>query len=110
MRDKILFEKEFEYKIINADLSADGLLSVVTSAQRYASQLHVFDENYEEEIFTWSASSEYIVCARADKNSKTVAAAALSANDSGEMVTTVHVFTPEAAVELAKREFKGASV
>lgn len=110
MRDKILFEKEFEYKIISADLSADGLLSVVTSAQRYASQLHVFDENYEEEIFTWSASSEYIVCASADKNSKTVAAAALSANDSGEMVTTVHVFTTEAAVELAKREFKGASV
>ena len=110
MRDKILFEKEFEYKIISADLSADGILSVVTSAQRYASQLHVFDENYEEEIFTWSASDEYIVCASADSGSKTVAAAALSANESGEMVTTVHVFTTEAAVELASKEFKGASV
>lgn len=110
MRDKILFEKEFEYKIISADLSADGILSVVTSAQRYASQLHIFDENYEEEIFTWSASNEYIVCASADSGSKTVAAAALSANESGEMVTTVHIFTTEAAVELASKEFKGASV
>ena len=110
MRDKILFEKEFEYKIISADLSVDGLLSVVTSAQRYASQLHVFDENYEEEIFTWSSSDEYIVCASADADSKTVAAAALSANESGEMVTTVHIFTTEAAVELASNEFKGASV
>ena len=110
MRDKILFEKEFEYKIISADLSSDGLLSVVTSAQRYASQLHVFDENYEEEIFTWSSSDEYIVCASADADSKTVAAAALSANESGEMVTTVHIFTSEAAVELASNEFKGASV
>ncbi len=110
MRDKILFEKEFEYKIISADISSEGLLSVVTSAQRYASQLHVFDENYEEEIFTWSASDEYIVCANADKDSSTVAAAALSANESGEMVTTVHVFTTEAAVELSRKEFKGASV
>ncbi len=110
MRDKILFEKEFEYKIISADLSADGMLSVITSAQRYASQLHVFDSDYEEEIFTWSASNEYIVCASADENSKTVAAAALSANEAGEMVTTVHIFTTEAAVELAKKEFKGASV
>lgn len=110
MRDKILFEKEFEYKIISANLSEEGVLSVVTSAQRYASQLHVFDKNYEEEIFTWSASSEYIVLANAHDESKTVAAAALSANEYGEMVTTVHVFTTEAAVELAKKEFKGSSI
>ena len=109
-RDKILFEKEFEYKIISADLSADGMLSVVTSAQRYASQLHVFDSDYTEEIFTWSASDEYIVSASVDKDTKTVAAAALSANESGEIVTTVHLFTTEAAVELGKKEFKGASV
>lgn len=110
MRDKILFEKEFEYKIISADLSADGTLSVITSAQRYASQLHVFDPDYEEEIFTWSASNEYIVCASASEKEKTVSAAALSANESGEMVTTIHIFTTEAAVELAKKEFKGASI
>ena len=109
-RDKILFEKEFEYKIISADLSADGTLSVVTSAQRYASQLHVFDSDYNEEIFTWSSSDEYIVCASASEKTKTIAAAALSANESGEIVTTVHIFTTEAAVELAKKEFKGASV
>lgn len=110
MRDKILFEKEFEYKIISADLSADGMLSVVTSAQRYASQLHVFDSDYEEEIFTWSSSDEYIVCASANSDSKTVAAAALSANESGEIVTTIHIFTTEAAIELSKREFKGSAV
>ena len=110
MRDKILFEKEFEYKIVSADLSADGMLSVVTAAQRYASQLHVFDSAYEEEIFTWSASNEYIICASANSDTKTVAAAALSANESGEIVTNIHVFTTEAAVQLAKREFKGSSV
>ena len=110
MRDKILFEKEFEYKIISADLSEDGMLSVITSAKRYASQLHVFDSDYEEEIFTWSASDEYIVCASADKKTKTVAAAALSANEAGEIVTAVHIFTTDAAVELAKKEFRGASV
>lgn len=108
MRDKILFEKEFEYKIITADLSEEGWLSVVTSAQRYASKLHVFDEEYSE-IFSWSASDEYIVCASSDADSKTVAAAALSANEAGEMVTTAHIFTTEAAVELCKKEFKGAS-
>ena len=110
MRDKILFEKEFEYKIISADLSEEGTLSVITSAKRYASQLHVFDPDYEEEIFTWSASDEYIVSASADEKTKTVVAAALSANEAGEMVTTVHIFTTEAAVELAKKEFRGASV
>ena len=109
-RDKILFEKEFEYKIISADLSAEGMLSVVTSAQRYASQLHVFDSDYSEEIFTWSSSNEYIVCASANEKAKSVAAAALSANEAGEIVTTVHLFTTEAAVELGKKEFKGASV
>ncbi len=109
MRDKILFEKEFEYKIISADISEDGWLSVITSAQRYASQLHVFDEGYEEEIFTWSSSDEYIVCASSFAGSKNVAAAALSASESGEMVTTVHIFTTEAAIELAAKEFKGAS-
>ena len=110
MRDKILFEKEFEYKIISADLSEEGMLSVVTAAQRYASQLHVFDSGYEEEIFTWSASNEYIICASADSDTKTVAAAALSANESGEIVTNIHIFTTEAALQLAKREFKGSSV
>ncbi|MBQ2899082.1 MAG: hypothetical protein IJE28_05015 [Oscillospiraceae bacterium] len=110
MRDKILFEKEFEYKIISADLSADGMLSVVTSAQRYASQLHVFDSDYKEEIFTWSSSDEYIVCASADERTKTVAAAALSANEAGEIVTNIHIFTTEAAVELSEKEFKGSSV
>ncbi|MBQ6878060.1 MAG: hypothetical protein IJO22_06635 [Oscillospiraceae bacterium] len=110
MRDKILFEKEFEYKIISADISKDGMLSVVTSAQRYASQLHVFDPDYTEEIFTWSSSDEYIICASADEGTKTVAAAALSANESGEMVTTIHFFTTEAAVELAKKEFRGSSI
>ena len=58
MRDKILFEKEFEYKIISADLSADGMLSVVTSAQRYASQLHVFDSDYQEEIVKIASDDE----------------------------------------------------
>ncbi len=110
MRDKILFEKEFEYKIVTASLSSEGMLSVVTSAQRYASKLHVFGPDYSEEIFTWSSSDEYIVASSADKNSKTVAAAAVSANESGEMVTTVHIFTTEAALELSKREFKGSSV
>ncbi len=109
MRDKILFEKEFEYKIISADISEDGWLSVVTSAQRYASKLHVFDEDYSE-IFTWSSSDEYVVAASAHKGTKTVAAAALSANESGEIVTTVHLFTTEAAIELGKKEFKGSAV
>lgn len=110
MRDKILFEKEFEYKIISADLSADGMLSVVTSAQRYASKVHVFNSDYTEEIFTWSSSDEYVICATADEKTKTVAAAALSANESGEIVTTVHFFTTEAAVELSKKEFRGSSI
>lgn len=110
MRDKVLFEKEFDSAIISANLSADGWLSVVTKAQRYASKLSVWDSTYETEVFTWSASSEYIICGTADAGSKTVAAAALSANASGEMVTTVHVFTTDAAVELAKREFKSAAV
>ncbi len=109
-RDKVLFEKEFENKIISANISSEGWLCVVTSAKRYASQLHVFDGGYGEEIFTWSSSNEYIVAASADGDGKTVAAAALSANASGEMVTSVHIFTAEAAVELGKREFKGSSV
>lgn len=109
MRDKVLFEKEFEYKIISANISEDGWVSVVTSAQRYASQLHVWDSSYEEEIFTWSSSGEYIMCSAADGGSRTVAAATLSANASGQMVTTVHIFTTEAEKQLGKKAFGGAA-
>ena len=107
MRDKVLFEKEFEYKIISANISSDGWITVVTAAQRYASQLHVWNSSYDEEIFTWSSSAEYIICSTADSKSKTVAAATLSANASGQMVTTVHIFTTEAAVEIGKKDFSG---
>lgn len=107
MRDRILFEKEFEYTIISASLSADGWLSVVTTAERYASQLHVWDNSYEEEIFTWSCSDEFIVCAEADAKTKTVAAATLTANTTGQVVSNIHLFTTEDAMELGKREFGG---
>ena len=107
MRDKVLFEKEFDYKIISANISSSGWITVVTAAQRYASQLHVWNSAYDEEIFTWSSSGEYIICSAADSGSKTVAAATLTANASGQMVTTVHIFTTEAAVELGKKDFSG---
>lgn len=107
MRDKVLFEKEFDYKIISANISSDGWITVVTAAQRYASQLHVWNSAYDEEIFTWSSSGEYIICSAADSGSKTVAAATLTANASGQMVTTVHIFTTEAAMELGKKDFSG---
>ena len=107
MRDKVLFEKELDYKIISANISSDGWITVVTAAQRYASQLHVWNSAYDEEIFTWSSSGEYIICSAADSGSKTVAAATLTANASGQMVTTVHIFTTEAAVELGKKDFSG---
>lgn len=107
MRDKVLFEKEFDYKIISANISSDGWITVVTAAQRYASQLHVWNSAYDEEIFTWSSSGEYIICSAADSGSKTVAAATLTANASGQMVTMVHIFTTEAAVELGKKDFSG---
>lgn len=107
MRDKVLFEKEFDYKIISANISSGGWITVVTAAQRYASQLHVWNSAYDEEIFTWSSSGEYIICSAADSGSKTVAAATLTANASGQMVTTVHIFTTEAAMELGKKDFSG---
>ena len=107
MRDKVLFEKEFDYKIISANISSDGWITVVTAAQRFASQLHVWNSAYDEEIFTWSSSGEYIICSAADSGSKTVAAATLTANASGQMVTTVHIFTTEAAMELGKKDFSG---
>lgn len=107
MRDKVLFEKEFDYKIISANISSGGWITVVTAAQRYASQLHAWNSAYDEEIFTWSSSGEYIICSAADSGSKTVAAATLTANASGQMVTTVHIFTTEAAMELGKKDFSG---
>ena len=103
MRDKVLFEKEFDYKIISANISSDGWITVVTAAQRYASQLHVWNSAYDEEIFTWSSSGEYIICSAADSGSKTVAAATLTANASGQMVTTVHIFTRRRLWSWAKR-------
>ena len=109
-RDAVLFEKEFDYSIISADLSEDGWLSVVTNAQRYASQLHIWDSTYENEIFTWSSAEEYIVCAAADPDTKVVAAASLSADPYGDIVTNIHTFFIESGNQIVSHQLKGQAI
>ena len=109
-RDSVLFEKEFDYSIISADLSADGWLSVVTNAQRYTSQLHVWDSTYENEIFTWSSAEEYIVCAAADAETKVIAAATLSADPYGDILTNINTFFAESGNRIVSHTLKGQAI
>lgn len=109
-RDSVLFEKEFNYSIISANLSADGWLSVVTNAQRYTSQLHVWDSTYENEIFTWSSADEYIICAAADAETKVIAAATLSADSYGDILTNIHTFFAESGNRIVSHTLKGQAV
>lgn len=108
-RDKVLFEKTFEYTIVNAELSKEGWLTVITTAQRYTSQLHVWDSTYEQELLTWSASEEYAVLAAADSATKTVAAVSITASDTGEIVTNLRIFTTESNVELGSAKFEDSA-
>ena len=109
-RDAVLFEKEFDYSIISADLSPEGWLSVVTNAQRYASQLHVWDPTYENEVFTWSSAEEYIVCASTDAGTKVAAAATLSADPYGDILTNIHTFFIESGNRIVSHTLKGQAI
>lgn len=108
-RDKVLLDTAFDSKIINADINADGDLAVVTEAQRYASQLHIFGSDLETEALTWSASSDYIIAASVSPDGKKAAAVSLAGNEYGEMVSVVHMLDIASGRVTAQKEFKDSS-
>lgn len=108
-RDKIIFDKTFDYTIINSGLSSGGWLYVITNAQRYASQVHVWDDKYEKEIFTWSASDDYVVDACVHEENELVATVSLSGDSYGDIVSTVKVFSIESGKMLASKSFTNSS-
>lgn len=108
-RDKVLFEKTFDYTIINASLSENGWVCVITNAQRYASELHVWDNRYENEIFTWSASDDYIIDACINEEDKTVATVSLSGDSYGDIVSTVKLFSTKTGKVISSKSFSNSS-
>lgn len=107
-RDKAVFENTFESNIVNAEINAGGWMAVITEAQRYASKLYVYDEGCDE-VFTWSASDDYIVTASVSPDGKYVAAASLTANDYGEMETDVRIFSLATGEKVAERRISDAA-
>lgn len=107
-RTAALFERTYDYEIIAASLSGEGFLTVVTGAQRYASQVTVYDPDFKE-IFTWSPAEEYVVAAAVGPDGRTVAAASVYASG-GEIYSAVHLFAADSSEELAQRRFDGSAV
>lgn len=103
-RDRILFENTFPHSIIDASVSQDGLLTVVTSSQRFSSQVVVYDADFSGEIFNWS-SGAYVLFAGVSPDGHTVAAVSVGARR-GDIYSTVHILSVDAPEELAKRQFE----
>lgn len=108
-RDKIELETAFDSGILYADINSKGDVTVVTMAQRYASEVHVFDPSYKEEIFTWSASDDYVVSASVSPGGRYMAAVSLSSNQFGEMTSCVRVFNLNNGEKTAEQVFDDAS-
>lgn len=107
-RTAALFEQVYDYEIISASLSGEGFLTVVTGAQRYASQVTVYDPDFNE-VFTWSPAEEYVAAAAVGPDGRTIAAASVYASG-GEIYSTVHLFAADSSEELAQRRFDGSAV
>ncbi len=107
-RTAVLFEQTYDHEIVTASLSEDGYLTVVTGAQRYASQVMVYDLDFNV-IFTWSPAEEYVVAAAVGPDERTIAVASVYASG-GQIYSTVHIFTVDSSEELAQRRFDGSAV
>lgn len=108
-RDKIELETAFDAGIVYADINSKGDVAVVTMAQRYASEVHVFDPSYKEEIFTWSASDDYVVSASVSPGGRYIAAVSLSSNQFGQMTSCVRVFNLNNGEKTVEQVFDDAS-
>lgn len=108
-RDSVLFEHEFPFSIVDAELSKNGWLTVVTGAQRYASQVAVYGPEYKETAFTWESSGEYVLSAAVGPDNRTIAAVSVGASG-GEIYSSLHVFEVDAPEELASSKFEGSTI
>ncbi len=107
-RTTVLFEQTYDYEIVTASLSEDGYLTVVTGAQRYASQVMVYNPDFSM-IFTWSPAEEYVVAAAVGPDERTIAAATVYASG-GEIYSTIHLFSVDSSEEKAQCRLEGSAV
>ncbi len=68
--------------ILYADVTDDGIVTVVTRATGYRSMVGVYD-NVGNPLYTWRIAEDYCISANADKRSNSVAASVISISDEG---------------------------
>lgn len=76
-RYKDLYEKKLESQIINATISSDGYVAVVTKSDKYASFMTVYDDNGEEIFYT--------------SNSEKITSVAFTEGSNGCIISTMSI-------------------
>lgn len=98
-----------EHTIVAADLSDYGTLAVLTTGDRYLSELEVFGNGKYEKLMTWYGSHGFpLTVTMQDMGNKAAIATLSSVN--GELITTVTAVDIGAAKELFVCDVKGLAV
>ncbi len=98
-----------ENTIVAADLSDYGTLAVLTTGERYLSQLEVFKNGKYEKLMTWYGSKGFPLCVEMQDMGDKAAVASLGSTN-GELITTVTAIDVGAAKELFVCDVKGLAV
>ncbi|RPF47659.1 hypothetical protein EDD70_0453 [Hydrogenoanaerobacterium saccharovorans] len=100
-------QKEFEYAIYAGDISSRGEIAVATEAQRYLSQMIVYDKMLSEPAkFSWRSADNYITALRFLHDGKGIAAAGVNARE-GDLLSTVQMFRFNQKEKVGVQEFVG---
>lgn len=101
-----LYEKTFDQNILFAQMSANGILGVVTTADNYKAQLTVYSDSMEK-LFTWKSAEAYPLCMAFADNGRDMAVAAVTSLN-GELQSSVYILNTGSSEEKGKIERSGS--
>lgn len=91
-----LFSREFDEKIVSANIGRSGTFAVVTGSDKYYNTVYVYNDENEEE-FVWNCSSGYVIDTAVNSKGNKIAVAVVSASG-GSYKTTVFIISSSGKV------------
>lgn len=107
-KSKTLYERKLDNKLIAADYASGGRYAILSEAQRYLSQLVVYEKDYTE-LFTWYSRDNYATGVDLTDDGRYAAVSALTT--SGGMIrSSVIRFSVNSGEELFRAQFDDALI
>ncbi|MDD3429184.1 MAG: DUF5711 family protein [Oscillospiraceae bacterium] len=98
-RTRTLATKTYDYAVLLAEMSPGGTLAVATKSDRYTSEIHIYNNRYNE-IYTYSFASEYPSAITFANNDKDFAVTTITPKD-GALGTTLYLLNIASDAETA---------